>query len=150
MKTVAWREPAWYARPAARLRFISELASTGVAVRPVQPSRPYQGGFAVRLIVTPPGLETRKVTIIFAAAAPEVPRIFVDGPTDSPHRYSAGELCIWFPFDGHDARWLRRDGAAALLGHIVVHLIKEEWWRRTGEWVGDEVPHDAADGQEDR
>lgn len=150
MKHVPWREPAWYTRPALHLRFIAEIAGTGVSVLPIRPPQRYRGGFALRLTVTPPGVAARNVTIIFAASSPEVPRIFVNGPTDSPHRYDNGELCIWFPFDGHNARWLRCDGATALLGHIVVYLIKEEWWRHTGEWVGDEVPHAAACGQEVR
>jgi len=77
-----------------------------------------------------------------------VPRIFVDGPNESPPRYDPGDLCIWFPYDDHDARWLRRDGAQVLLGHIVMHLIKEEWWRRTGEWLGAEAPHAAPRGED--
>lgn len=48
---------------------------------------------------------------------------------------------MWWPFDGRDRRWIRRDGAAALLGHVVAHLVREEWWRRTGTWAGDEAPH---------
>jgi hypothetical protein len=28
-----------------------------------------------------------------------------------------------------------------LLGHIAAHLIKEQWYRRTGEWPGDHVGH---------
>ncbi len=88
------------------------------------------------------------MTIIFSAGSPEVPRIFVDGPNESPPRYDPGDLCIWFPYDDHDARWLRRDGAQVLLGHIVMHLIKEEWWRRTGEWLGAEAPHAAPRGED--
>jgi hypothetical protein len=49
---------------------------------------------------------------------------------------------MWYPWDPESARWTRRDGAAVLLGHITAHLLREEWWRKTGEWVGDEVPHD--------
>lgn len=48
---------------------------------------------------------------------------------------------MWFPYDERNARWTRREGARVLLGHIVVHLLREEWWRRTGEWIGDEAPH---------
>ncbi|MET7423620.1 hypothetical protein [Dactylosporangium sp. NPDC005555] len=148
MKHLPWRAPAWHARPALRLRFLAELTGTGITVRPIRPPRRYRGGFAVRCTVTPPGVEPREVTIVFAVGSPEVPRVFVDGPTESPHRYLSDGLCMWFPFDGPDQRWLRGDGAAALLGHIIIHLIKEEWWRRTGEWVGAEAPHDAREDQE--
>lgn len=137
-----WREPAWFARPAPRLRFAAELAATGAPARVVRPPRRFRGGYAVRCTVIPPGIEPRQVTIVFSTGSPEVPRVFVDGPTESPHRYDGGELCMWLPFDGPEQRWLRRDGAAALLGHVIAHLVREEWWRRTGEWVGNEAPHD--------
>jgi hypothetical protein len=103
------------------------------------------------VIVVPPGLEPRQVTIIFSRATPEAPVVYADGPTDSPHRYHNGALCMWFPWDPPAARWRRRDGAGALLGQIVAHLVREEWWRRTGEWVGDEVAHsDREPGQDDQ
>jgi hypothetical protein len=145
---VSWREPAWFARPALRLRFVAELAGTDVPVRVIRPPRRFRGGFAVRCTANPPGVEPRQVTIVFATGSPEVSRVFADGPTESPHRYGGGELCMWWPYDGPEQRWLRRDGGAALLGHIVAHLVREEWWRRTGEWAGDEAPHGTQDGQE--
>lgn len=61
---VAWREPAWFTRPALRLRFVAELRATGVPVRQVRPPRPYRGGFAVQCKVTPPGIAPRQVTIV--------------------------------------------------------------------------------------
>jgi hypothetical protein len=72
-----------------------------------------------------------------------MPRVFVDGPRDSPHRYSDGSLCMWYPGDPIDLRWARRDGAAALVGCIALHLIREQWWRETGDWVGPVAPHAA-------
>jgi hypothetical protein len=47
---------------------------------------------------------------------------------------------MWYPLDPKEAQWTRRDGAAALLGHIT-HLLREAWWRITGEWLGAEVNH---------
>lgn len=148
MKRGSWREPAWFAKPARRLLFVAELADTGAPARAVRPPRKFRGGFAVRCTVAPPGIEPREVTIVFTAGSPEVPRVFVDGPEESPHRYGDGALCMWWPYDGPDRRWLRRDCPIALLGHVVAHLIREEWWRRTGEWAGDEAPHDRLDNQE--
>ncbi len=43
--------------------------------------------------------------------------------------------------DPEKVRWTRPDGAAALLGHITAHLLREPWWRIAGEWLGDEVIH---------
>ena len=48
---------------------------------------------------------------------------------------------MWYPRDPIDLRWARRDGAAALVGCITLHLIREQWWRETGEWLGPEAPH---------
>jgi hypothetical protein len=50
---------------------------------------------------------------------------------------------MWFPYDPPEQRWTRSDGPAVLLGQIVAHLLREEWWRRTGEWPGEEAPHGA-------
>ncbi|MEV6303903.1 hypothetical protein AB0M02_31175 [Actinoplanes sp. NPDC051861] len=69
--------------------------------------------------------------------------MFVDGPNDSPHRYADGSLCMWYPYDPPELRWQRSDGPVVLLGHIAAHLIREQWWRQTGEWAGDEAPHRA-------
>ena len=91
--------------------------------------------------VTPHGVPSRTVRIEFGLGSPEVPRVFVDGPQESPHRYSDGSLCMWYPHDPIDLRWARRDGAAALVGCIALHLIREQWWRETGEWPGPEAPH---------
>lgn len=70
-----------------------------------------------------------------------MPRVYADGPTESPHRYEDGSLCMWYPRDPLARRWSFGDGLHALLGQIAVHLVKEDIWRRTGEWPGAEVPH---------
>lgn len=43
---------------------------------------------------------------------------------------------MWYPDDPPELRWSHADPPGELLGHIILHLIREEWWRRTGEWVG--------------
>lgn len=139
----AWQSPAWYAYPAGRLRFLAELRSCGVHARqaPIRRSdRAHRGGFQAEFDLTVPGMPPRRVRIVFAGRG-TVPTVYADGPADSPHRYSDGALCMWYPFDPKEAQWTRRDGAAALLGHITAHLLREAWWRMTGEWLGDEVTH---------
>jgi len=71
------------------------------------------------------------------------PRVTVDGPSDSPHRYHAdgGHLCMWYPKDPASRRWCFDDGLLALIGHIQIHLIKEHLWREVGDWPGEEAPH---------
>jgi hypothetical protein len=137
-----YRHPAWFDRPVRRLRLIAELQAAGAAsVTVVRPARGRPGGFAVRVVLTPAGLDPQTVTIEFSANSPDTPRIWVPGP-GSPHRYDDGSLCIWYPNDPPEWRWHWRAGGAALAGHICAHLIREAWWRQTGEWVGEEVPHD--------
>lgn len=98
-------------------------------------------------VVLPGGYDDRHVTIEFMHTYPSSPKIFADGPAGSgasPHRYPARghrELCIWYPGDPPDQRWIPEDGLLALLGMIAHHLFKEAWWRESGEWLGQEYPH---------
>ena len=142
MKRRGWQPPPWFVTFQAKLRFIRE--GQQVVDNPItimKPSPQLRGGFAVSFTVTPRGVPSRTARIEFAPRSPEVPRVFVDGPRDSPHRYSDGSLCMWYPRDPIDLRWAPRDGAAALVGCIALHLIREQWWRETGEWPGPEAPH---------
>ncbi|WP_147106367.1 hypothetical protein [Nesterenkonia populi] len=56
---------------------------------------------------------------------------------------------MWYPDDPPEQRWTHADGAAALVANIAAHLIREEWYRSTGEWIGPEVRHDARDPEND-
>ena len=135
-----YHHPPWFQRPVNRLRLIAGLQAVADAVTVVRPSKEREGGFAVRFLLTPAGLGSQQVTVEFGDNSPDSPRIFVSGP-GSPHRYDDSSLCIWYPADPPEHRWQWSDGGSALAGHIAAHLIREEWWRQTGEWVGDEVPH---------
>ena len=81
------------------------------------------------------------VEILFKNSAPETPRVSVARPATSPHRFDDNTLCMWFPWDDNTNKWLRRDGLLALVGHIGVHLFRENWWHEYGEWLGDEITH---------
>lgn len=140
MRRVMHRPPCWTETPAGRIRFIHEVRGCDLPVRAIATDRQHRGGFAVEVHVKPPGVPVRRVRIYFHRGG-EVPTVRVDGPTESPHRYEDGSLCMWYPDDPPDRRWVHRHGARALLGHIAAHLVREEWWRRTGEWAGEEAPH---------
>lgn len=87
----------------------------------------------------------RKVTIEFERRLPSWPHVYADGPTNSPHRYverGRTTLCLWKPEDPPNRRWKVEDGLLALFGIATHHLFKEHWWRQTGEWLGEEAPHD--------
>jgi hypothetical protein len=118
-----------------------QLAACGMPVRQFRDPKQNHGGFAVTVRLQVPDLPEQTVTIIFGPKLSTVPRVFTDGPSKSPHRYADGSLCMWHPRYQPEKRWTRRDGAAALLGHVVAHLLREEWWRRTGEWPGEEAAH---------
>ncbi len=142
-----WRPPLWFERPVGRILFVRELAGIP-GVRQVK-SPTYPGGFSVSLTLDPHGVPSRHVTITFSRGASTVPKVAVDGPTDSPHRYADGTLCMWYPGDPRDRRWNLAEGAGALVANIAAHLIREEWYRKTGEWLGDEVPHGLQDTEND-
>jgi hypothetical protein len=97
--------------------------------------------FALAVRLHLPDIPKQTVTLVFGPVASLVPHVYSDGPSESPHRYPDGSLCMWYPGDPAQQRWTRNDGPSALLGHIVAHLLREEWWRCTGEWPGAEAGH---------
>lgn len=88
-----------------------------------------------------PFYDTRKVKVVFPKNGPDLARIFADGPTCSPHRYSDQQLCIWHPDDPEENRWVKSDGLLHLLIMIQNHLFREAWYRETGKWCGAEAGH---------
>lgn len=100
-----------------------------------------RGWFTIEVDVDVRGYEPRHLRIVFDRAHVESPAVFADGPTESKHRYSDGALCIWYPFDSPDQRWVRGDGLGPLIGYAARHLFYEAWWRETGHWLGPEAPH---------
>lgn len=133
----------WYGRDLDRLKFERFVRCDLAGLR----SGPKQDGqgWCYKLRVEPPGCPSRFVRIEFRLGSPRQPRVFVDGPEDSPHRYEDGSLCMWFPEDGLDRRWVFEDGLHALVGQVQTHLIKEYLWRKLGEWPGEEAPHQISD-----
>lgn len=88
------------------------------------------------------GYPTRQVALLFPKGlTPESVRVTADGPTASPHRFSDESLCIWYPKDGPERKWIHSDGLVALLDLVSLHLFKEAYWRETDIWLGEEAPH---------
>lgn len=112
------------------------------------------GGY-YRLLVDVPGFETRWVEILFSRAVPTYPRVYADGPDDSPHRYRSdhedSRLCMWYPDDPPEQRWVFEDGLHELLALVAAHLFREAWWREsdTHEWLGPVSPHPMPEGKAD-
>ena len=100
-----------------------------------------KAGRTYKALLDVPHYEQRQVEIFFSKQTPSLAKITADGPTDSPHRYSERELCIWYPGDLDSEKWVVEDGLLMLLGLIIAHLFREAWWRETGEWLGPEKGH---------
>ena len=124
-----------YARPVSRLIFERGVKDQFPNLRGARA----KGGYEYTATVPVPHYEDRKIRVRFSGS--DVPTVFVDGPKKSPHRYSRGALCMWYPKDPVDNRWVFEDGLLALIGLVITHLFREAWWRETGEWVGEEVQH---------
>jgi hypothetical protein len=76
----------------------------------------------------------------------QYPRVYADQCADSPHRMPDDSLCLYYPADPPERRWLPEHGLAALLDVVNDHLFYELHWRATGgrhggQWLGDEAPH---------
>jgi hypothetical protein len=135
------RKGGWFDDLRYRIRFehaarqaYEELEGFKVGGRPQE--------VVYKLTVDVPEYERRRVEIRFYnGSRPGEPRITVDGPDASPHRYRGGALCIWEPKDDDDRRWVAGDGLRALIEAIRQHLFREAWWREYGEWLGPEVIH---------
>ena len=83
--------------------------------------------------------EARRITIVFKADGPaSCVEVFADGPTESPHRYGEKKLCMWYPKDPPELRWLPEHRLASLIEMARLHIFREEYWRRTGGWNGGE------------
>lgn len=142
-------------RPSSWLADMPRRASIEADARRAMPQmrqRRHQtkGGPVAVYVVTMriPGYADRFTTAEFSYQLPSDPRLFADGPTESPHRFpdrKRTRLCIWHPADPPSRRWIPDDGLLALFGMVAEHLFKEAWWREHGEWLGDEFPHEPDD-----
>jgi hypothetical protein len=97
-----------------------------------------------KLVVGVPEYESRKLTItVYNSFVPVVKDVFADGPSESPHRYGNSSLCMWYPDDPAEQRWVYGDGLLQLVTHARVHLFKEASWREHDQedWPGEQAPH---------
>lgn len=131
----------WYGEFKQRLAFERGLCldSPGWSGRMCR----YKGNpaYKYRLLVDVPTYGARKVTILFSRRSPMSPSVFADGPSLQRHRFKDGSLCMWYGGDPPERRWRFSDGLPLLVGHTKLHLFKESWFIDTGEWLGDEIPH---------
>lgn len=127
----------WFGNDTERLRFELTARSRRLPFR----RRRTAEGVEYKAPVVLGDFEDRTAMIRFRTNAPTFVRVEVDGPSESPHRYPDGHLCMWHPDDPDDCRWVFSDGLGALLDHVALHLYREAHWRATDEWLGPESPH---------
>lgn len=130
----------WYGEDRRRALFERNARAAFPGIR-CETLRGKSAGRLYRLTVEVPYFEDRRVRVIFRQQTPSLPVVTVDGPTDSPHRYGKGELCIWYPKDDQENRWVLDDGLPSLIGLTIAHLFREAYWRLAGEWLGPEAGH---------
>ena len=147
MTKVPWRQPPYFDRFANRVKYLNECKKIDPCARFIKPRGRRGDGFGIAVQMKPVGVPHRHVEVHFTNWRPDSPSVYVDGPDDSPHRYPGGALCMWYPYDPPEARWRHNDGPGGLLGHVAAHLIKEEWFRRTGDWPGEVAPHNVKESQ---
>lgn len=107
------------------------------------------GAVVYTLHVTVPAFEEQRLIRITLRnwTRPSVRAVTADGPSDSPHRYSEAELCMWYPSDGPELTWEPQEGLLALIQYTAIHLFREAYWRRYSEWPGPQAPHDVGEAQ---
>lgn len=130
----------WWSVQRVRLLF-----ERGLLVQYPSSRRALRSGFCEYEIMLPvPFYEDRRLRVeVYGRDEPRSVRVYANGPTESPHRYPSGALCMWHPDDNREQRWEPRDGLLALIDLAVLHLFREAWWRETGQWRGPEAAHGA-------
>ena len=151
------RRSSWEQHFPTRLRF----ERTARAAKPPHTRRAVGGRkytrIAYELVVPVPEYEDRQIELLFhrTTPQPELTRIYADGPTGSPHRYAPhpkdprqrSSLCLFYPADPAELRWVPGDGLLSLIEMTRIHLFKEAYWRETAEWPGEEAPHPTPDSK---
>ncbi|MDQ3668904.1 MAG: hypothetical protein M3377_01260 [Actinomycetota bacterium] len=145
------RRPSWEQNYSLRLRFERPAYSAYPSIRCTTTGHRKYARVVYRVLVPVHDYAPRTIEMQFRRTSPEpaLTRVYADGPTDSPHRYAPHHkdplqrpsLCIWYPDDPPEQRWLPRDGLLMLIEMTRVHLFKEAYYRETGEWLGKEVSH---------
>jgi len=140
----------WFDDFRYRLRFEGEAHKAFPSLRVSRTGKGRTGAIVYTLQVTVPEFTERRLIRItlWNRSRPTVRSVTADGPTASPHRYSGGRLCMWYPGDGPELTWQPDEGLHALIQYARVHLFQEAYWRRYGEWPGREAPHGENEAKE--
>lgn len=90
------------------------------------------------------------VRVHFNISAPETPKVYApEFVPHAPHRNPdpGRSLCLWYPHDPADRRWVRSDGLGELFLIASLHLRREHMWQQSAThpdrrvWPGPEERH---------
>lgn len=145
------RSPSWEQNYRLRLRFERAAYAAYPSLQCSATGHRKYARVVYRLLVPVEYYKPRTIELHFrrTTVQPALTRVYADGPTESPHRYrphpkdplERSSLCIWYPDDPPDQRWVASDGLLTLIEMTCVHLFKEAYYRETAEWLGEEVSH---------
>jgi hypothetical protein len=141
----------WYDDFRYRIHFEGETRRVFPAMRVSRTGKGIKTGIVVySMHVTVPEFNDRRLIKITLKnwRRPYVESVTADGPSDSPHRYGSGRLCMWYPGDGPDLTWQPEEGLLRLIRYAELHLFKEAFWRRYDDWPGPEAPHGEGEAKE--
>jgi hypothetical protein len=133
----------WYENFRYRLRFEAFARQAFGSLSCTQTGKGAKAEIVYVLTVSVPEYpESRTIRIRLANhKKPTVVAVSVDGPTSSPHRYTDGSLCMWYPDDGTELKWRPEEELLGLIQYVRVHLFREAYWRQYKYWPGPEAPH---------
>lgn len=103
----------WYTDIRVRLRFERGVREAFPSINVSSTGRGMKAKIVYTLTVDVPEYPPRRVRITLPNwSTPSVASVTADGPTESPHRCSTYELCIWHPNAPPDERWTHRQMGA--------------------------------------
>jgi len=132
----------WYSQCHDRILFESGIHEHFPGISAINKRKGKKKWREYKFRIEVPTYGTRNITIKFYPNKYGTPKVTTDGPSDSPHRYDDDSLCMWYPWDPRERRWIFEDGLLHLLVLIQAHLFREAWWRDNDEWLGPEIPHE--------
>lgn len=132
-------------------RMSADEISDHPVLRDIQRMREMWSARGYRFWAEGPFGRFRIVLLVSSRAPEETVVICLDGPHGaeiaSPHRNAlegpiGHELCLYYPDDPEEQRWVPGDGLVALADLARAHMWREHVWRtEDGFWAGPEAPH---------
>jgi hypothetical protein len=87
----------------------------------------------------------------YGLAPQDYPRVFTNVRRHRKHAFPGdGALCLWFPHDPIERRWVHALGLEVLIEMTRRQLLLELEFSITGRWPMEDAPHDFPESKEGR